>query len=184
MFNITCSPTSAFSRSQYSLSWAWDPSPTRPSAHRVRWPSPSSLPTKSSPNTSAFRKLRSSSPPTPHALHLAFLSLFLVADLHIDNTTVLCLRTAERGEAARCVSKSPSTGMSTRRSRSRPRLVEMRCEKRIFSRFYFILLFDLHCTLRSQWDIYMDSMAFGMGMCCLQATFQCEDINVQLTLLS
>lgn len=24
----------------------------------------------------------------------------------------------------------------------------------------------------------MDSMAFGMGMCCLQTTFQCEDISV------
>ncbi|ELR24354.1 glutamatecysteine ligase, catalytic subunit [Acanthamoeba castellanii str. Neff] len=29
----------------------------------------------------------------------------------------------------------------------------------------------------NEWDIYMDSMAFGMGMCCLQTTFQCEDIN-------
>jgi len=28
-----------------------------------------------------------------------------------------------------------------------------------------------------EWDIYMDSMAFGMGMCCLQTTFQCEDIH-------
>ncbi len=132
---------SAFSRSQYSLSWAWDPSPTRPSAHRARWPSPSSLPTKSSPNTSAFCKFPSSLSPPTHALHLLF---FLVADLHIDNTTVLCLRTAERGEAARCVSKCPSTGMSTRRCRSRPRLVAMRCAQHIFfpESFFFSFIFS------------------------------------------
>jgi glutamate--cysteine ligase catalytic subunit len=40
---------------------------------------------------------------------------------------------------------------------------------------------DAQCTDGAEepkcWDIYMDSMAFGMGMCCLQCTFQCEDIH-------
>jgi glutamate--cysteine ligase catalytic subunit len=39
-----------------------------------------------------------------------------------------------------------------------------------------IELLDLHGT-KVEEEVYMDSMAFGMGMCCLQITFQALDIN-------
>ncbi len=54
---------------------------------------------------------------------------------------------------------------------------------RIIERLYivFFILYVLvvkDCLQNGEcWDIYMDSMAFGMGMCCLQTTFQCQDIN-------